>query len=145
LTAKYSSPEKALLVLVAADVLSANGYADVEYANGNVPAPADLVAKDRDGQAISVAVVRDDPSDERPGKGDGRWLILHELTRGNLYVICDSRACMYLVRNQINYALGTRPVSIHLTNLSDLQGGKRGEGGSIWLEAKRRTMSEGAK
>ncbi|MGA2110587.1 MAG: hypothetical protein ABSG98_00385 [Anaerolineales bacterium] len=144
LAAKYSSPEKALLVLVAADMLSANGYAKVEYADANVPAPADLVAEDRDRQAISVAVVRDDPGDGRPGRGEGRWPILHELTRGNLYVICDSRACMYRTRNQINYVLGTRPVSIHLTNLSDLQAGKRGEGKTIWLESKSRPMPEAA-
>jgi len=59
-----------------------------------------------------------------------RWLRLHELIGGNLYVICDSRACIFMVRNQINYALGTRLVSLHLTNLVDLQAGKRGEGES---------------
>lgn|GEM_PF-1419201 len=144
LTARYSSPEKALVVLVAADILSANGYTKVEYANGNVPAPADLIAEDQAGQAVSVAVVRDDPAGVRPGSGEGRWLILHELARGNLYVICDSRACMHMVRNQINHALGTRSASIHLTNLVDLQAGKRGEGGTIWLEVKRRPMSDGA-
>jgi len=69
-----------------------------------------------------------------------RRLSLHELTGGNPYVICDSRACMSMVWNQINYALGTRLVSLHLTNLVDLQAGKRGEGRIIWLEAKRRPL-----
>ena len=137
LIARYSSPEKALLVLVAADALVEGGCNNAEYANGKVPAPADLVVDDRDGRTISVAVVREDPGNPVPEGREGRWLLLHELTRGNLYVVCDSRACMHTVRSQINHALGTRPASIHLTNLADLQAGKRGEEGSIWLEVKR--------
>jgi hypothetical protein len=63
-------------------------------------------------------------------------LNLHQLTQGNLHVVCQNRECMRAVRNQINHALGARAASIHLTNLTDVQAGKRGDGGSIWLEVK---------
>jgi len=38
------------------------------------------------------------------------------------------------IRSKINYCLGNKPVVISLTNLADLQTGKRGEGDNFWLE-----------
>jgi len=42
------------------------------------------------------------------------------------------------IRNEINYCLGNNPLVVSLTNLADLQGEKRGEGGNVWLEARDR-------
>jgi hypothetical protein len=51
---------------------------------------------------------------------------------------CDSKSCMRGVSSEINYSLGSQPALISLTNLSDLQSGKRGDGDSIWLEVKKK-------
>jgi len=42
------------------------------------------------------------------------------------------------VRSEINYCLGNKSLVISLTNLVDLQRGKRGEGDKIWLEVKQK-------
>jgi hypothetical protein len=42
------------------------------------------------------------------------------------------------IRSEINYCLGSQPGTISLTNLAELQAGKRGEGDSIWLEVKQK-------
>jgi hypothetical protein len=42
------------------------------------------------------------------------------------------------IRSEIYYCLGNKPLVISLTNLVDLQVGKRGEGDTIWLEIKQR-------
>ena len=53
-----------------------------------------------------------------------------------MYVVCDNRSCMRNIRSEINYCLRNRPLLVSLTNLADLQTGKRGEGDSVWLEAR---------
>jgi hypothetical protein len=42
------------------------------------------------------------------------------------------------IRSEINYCLRKKPLFVSLTNLANLQTGKRGEGDSIWLEARNR-------
>jgi hypothetical protein len=140
LTAKYASPEKALLALAAADMLGGAGYSRLEDGSeggaGDDCAGADLIVQGRHGERLLIAV--EPASQDASGWEtiDGKWLNLHQLTQGNLHVVCQNRECMRAVRNQINHALGARAASIHLTNLADLQAGRRGDGGSIWLEVK---------
>jgi hypothetical protein len=50
----------------------------------------------------------------------------------------DKRSCMRNIRSEINYCLENKPLVVSLTNLADLQAGKRGEGDRIWLEARNR-------
>ena len=47
--------------------------------------------------------------------------------------MCDNRSCMRNIRSEINYCLGNKQPVISLTNLADMQAGKRGEGDSVWL------------
>ena len=61
-----------------------------------------------------------------------------QATRGHLYVVCENRASMRNIRSEINYCLGNQPLIISLTNLAELQAGKRGDGDSIWLENKQK-------
>jgi len=61
----------------------------------------------------------------------------HELLSGErLFFVCDNRSGMRNIRSDINYCLGNRSLVVSLTNLADLQAGKRGEGDSVWLEAR---------
>jgi hypothetical protein len=55
-------------------------------------------------------------------------------------MVCDNRSCMRNIRSEINYCLRNRPLLVSLTNLADLQIGKRGEGDSVWLEARNREL-----
>ena len=57
---------------------------------------------------------------------------------GKMFVVCDNRSCMRNVRSETNYCPGNMAVVVSLTNLANLQAGKRGEGDSVWLEARNR-------
>ena len=57
-------------------------------------------------------------------------------------MVCENRTSMRNIRSEINYCLGNQPVIISLTNLTELQTGKRGDGDSVWLERSRK-VSEG--
>lgn len=46
--------------------------------------------------------------------------------------MCDNRSSMRNIRSEINYCLVNKPLVVSLTNLADLQTGKRGD--RIWLE-----------
>lgn len=67
---------------------------------------------------------------------DQEWRNFHQSSGGRLSVICDNRSCMRNIRSEINHCLGNKPLVVSLTNLADLQVGKRGEADSIWLEAR---------
>ncbi len=53
-------------------------------------------------------------------------------------LVRDNRSCMRSIRSEINYCLGNKASIISLTNLVELQAGKRGDGDSIWLEVKQK-------
>jgi hypothetical protein len=67
-----------------------------------------------------------------------KWHNFYQASSGRMFIVCDNRSCMRNIRSEINYFLGKKPAVVSLTNLADLQGGKRGEGDSIWLEARNR-------
>ena len=54
------------------------------------------------------------------------------------YQLRIKAAPMRNIRSEINYCLGNKTVIVSLTNLADLQTGMRGEGDSVWLEARNR-------
>ena len=64
------------------------------------------------------------------------WLNFYHASGGHLYVVCENRSSMRNIRSEINYCLGNQQAEIFLTNLAELQAGKRGDGDSIWLETK---------
>jgi hypothetical protein len=56
-----------------------------------------------------------------------------------MFVVCDNRSCMRNIRKEINNCLGNKSLVVSLTNLADLQNGKRGDGDGIWLEVKQKS------
>jgi hypothetical protein len=67
-----------------------------------------------------------------------KWRNFYKASGGRMFVICNNRSCMCNIRSEINYCLGNKPLVVSLTNLADLQAGKRGEADSVWLEARNR-------
>jgi hypothetical protein len=55
-----------------------------------------------------------------------------------MFVACDNHTCRRNILSEINYCLGNRSLVVSLTNMMDLQGEKRGEGDSVWLESRTR-------
>jgi len=55
-----------------------------------------------------------------------------------MFVVFDNRSCMRNIRSDIICCLGNKPRVVSLTNLADLQAGKRSERDSVWLEARNR-------
>ena len=72
-----------------------------------------------------------------------KWRNFYQASGGTMFVVCDNRSCMRNIRSEINYCLRNRPLVVSLTNLADLQTGKRGEGDSIWHAARKRMNFSG--
>lgn len=138
---RHVSPEHTLLNLQAADVLREAGYLvnltppDVNLPDGGLFKP-DLVLIDEQGTLLFVEVERD--TDKNIEQRQAKWRNFHQASGGRMFVICDNRSCMRNIRSEINYCFGNKPMEVSLTNLADLQAGKRGDGDSVWLEARNR-------
>jgi hypothetical protein len=138
---RHVSPEHTLLNLQAADILREAGYQvnltppDVHLPDGGLFKP-DLVLIDEQGALLFVEVERD--TDKNAEQRKAKWRNFHLASGGKMYIVCDNRSCMRSIRSEINYCLGNEPQVVSLTNLADLQAGKRGEGDSIWLKARTR-------
>lgn len=138
---RHVSPEHTLLNLQAADMLREAGYQvnltppDVNLPDGGQFKP-DLVLIDEQGSLLFVEVERD--TDKNIEQRQAKWRNFHQASGGKMFVVCDNRSCMRNIRSEINYCLGNKQLVVSLTNLADLQAGKRGEGDSIWLEARDR-------
>jgi len=138
---RHVSPEHTLLNLQAADVLREAGYQvdltppEITLPDGGLFRP-DLVILDDQGATHFVEVERD--VDKNLEQRQAKWRNFYQASSGKMYVVCDNRSCMRNIRSEINYCLGNRPLVVSLTNLADLQTGKRGEGDSVWLEARTR-------
>jgi hypothetical protein len=96
--------------------------------------PLALAAVDDQGASHFVEVERD--TDKNIEQRQSKWRNFYQASGGKMFVVCDNRSCMRNIRSEINYCLGNRSFVASLTNLADLQAGKRGEGDSIWLEAR---------
>ena len=88
------------------------------------------------GAIHSVEVGRD--TDQNIEQRQAKWRNFYQASGGKMFVVCDNRSCMRNIRSEINYCLWNKPLIISLTNLADLQTGKRGGGDSIWLEVKQK-------
>ena len=92
---------------------------------------------DEQGSLLFVEVERD--TDKNIEQRQAKWRNFYQASGGKMFVVCDNRSCMRNIRSEINYCLGNKPLVVSLTNLADLQAGKRGDGDSVWLEARNRT------
>ncbi len=91
---------------------------------------------DEQGALLFVEVERD--TDKNLEQRHSKWRNFYQAYSGRMFVVCDNHSCMRNIRSEINYCLGNKPLIISLTNLADLQAGKRGGGDSIWLEVKQK-------
>jgi hypothetical protein len=138
---RHVSPEHTVLNLQAGDMLREAGYKvnltppDVNLPDGGLFKP-DLVLIDGQGAVLFVEVERD--TDKNIEQRQAKWRNFHQASGGRMFVVCDNRSCMRNIRSEINYCLGKKPLVVSLTNLADLQTGKRGDGDSVWLEARNR-------
>ncbi len=136
---RHVSPEHTLLNLQAADVLREAGYQvnltppEITLPDGGLFRP-DLVITDEQRTTHFAEVERD--TDKNIEQRQAKWRNFYHASGGRMYVVCDNRSCMRNIRSEINYCLGNKPLVVSLTNLADLQTGKRGEGDNIWLEVK---------
>lgn len=108
---------------------------DMNLSDGGQFKP-DLVLIDEQGAIHFVEVERD--TDKNIEQRQAKWRNFYKASDGKLFVVCDNRSCMRNIRSEINYCLGNKPVVISLTDLADLQAGKRGDSDSIWLEQRRK-------
>jgi hypothetical protein len=144
----HSSPEHAILILEAADVLTSEGYQVIQRDARNVVLPngasvrPDLVVKNQEGNLLFIEVERD------TYKGAARiekWRNLHAATGGKLYIICDTHACLCSVRNESNQVLEGMAYTRWLTDLRSLRGNparnvpprRNARDGSMWIEKKK--------
>lgn len=138
---RHVSPEHTLLNLQAADVLREAGYQvnltppEITLPDGGLFRP-DLVIIDDQGATHFVEVERD--VDKNFEQRQAKWRNFYQASGGRMFVVCDNRSCMRNIRSEINYCLRNSPLLVSLTNLADLHAGKRGEGDSVWLEARNR-------
>ena len=138
---RHVSPEHTLLNLQAADVLREAGYQvdltppEITLPDGGLFRP-DLAIVDDQGATHFVEVERD--VDKNLEQRQAKWRNFYQASGSRMYVVCDNRSCMRNIRSEINYCLGNKSLAVSLTNLADLQAGKRGEGDTIWLETRYR-------
>jgi len=141
---RHVSPEHTLLNLQAADVLREAGYQvnltppEITLPDGGLFRP-DLAIVDDQGATNFVEVERD--VDKNLEQRQAKWRNFHQASGGRMFVVCDNRSCMRNIRSEINYCLGNKSLVISLTNLADIQTGKRGDGDRIWLEIKKKSIN----
>ena len=140
LLARHVSPEHTLLNLQAADALREAGYqinafpSDIHLPDGGLFKP-DLLAVDQNGQIFYIEVETE--ANKNREQRQAKWRNALQAGGSQLYVFCDNRACMRSIRSEINFSLGRQAGQYFLTNLVDLQAGKRASDGGIWLDARR--------
>jgi hypothetical protein len=135
----HVSPEHTLLNLQAADMLREAEYQvnafppDIHLPDGSLFKP-DLVAIDSNGKTLYVEVEVD--ANKNHEQRQAKWRNALQASGGEIYVFCDNRSCMRSNRSEINFSLGRQAGQCYLTNLADLQAGKRATDGGIWLDVR---------
>lgn len=131
----------ALLIIRAIRYLEQSGYQVVRQSERiELPGPQgrvflpDITAQNNQG-IIYVEVERDVRKD---AVRKNKWQNFYEASRGNLYVVCETRKLQSAIISEINQAIGTRNFDTHITNLEELDAGERGVKGSIWLRVRLR-------
>ena len=138
---RHVTPEHTLLNLMAGDVLSEAGYSvnlmppDIKLPNGALFKP-DIVLRDDRGTVLYVEVEREANKDIE--QRQAKWRNFHQASGGIMHVFCDNKSGMNRIISEMNYALGNQSAIIFLTNLVELQAGRRGVEDSIWLKTKRK-------
>jgi len=139
LLGRHISPEHTLLNLQAVDVLREAEYQvnsfppDIHLPDGSLFKP-DLVAIDPNGKTLYIEVEVE--ANKNHEQRQAKWRNAFQASGGEIYVFCDNRSCMRAIRSEINFSLGRQAGQCSLTNLVDLQAGKRAADGGIWLDVR---------
>ncbi len=139
LLVRHVSPEHTLLNLQAADVLHEAGYQvnpvppDIHLADGSLFRP-DLLVIDSNGKTLYIEVEVETHKNHE--QRQAKWRNALQASGGQIYVFCDNRSGMRSIRSEINFSLGPQAGQCCLTNLADLQAGKRAADGGIWLDVR---------
>jgi hypothetical protein len=139
LLGRHISPEHTLLNLQAADVLREAEYQvnpfppDIHLPDGSLFKP-DLVAIDPNGKTLYIEIEVE--ANKNHEQRQAKWHNAFQASGGEIYVFCDNRSCMRAIRSEINFSLGRQAGQCSLTNLVDLQAGKRSADGGIWLDVR---------
>ena len=139
LLARHVTPEHTLLNLQAADFLRDAEYQvnpfppDIHLPDGSLFRP-DLIAIDPDRKTLYVEVEVE--ANKNHEQRQAKWHNSLQASGGQIYVFCDNRSCMRSIRSEINFCLGRQAGQCYLTNLADLQAGKRAADGGIWLDVR---------
>jgi hypothetical protein len=139
LLARHISPEHTQLYLQAADLLRAASYRvslfppDLHLTDGSL-FMTDLLAVNPKGQSLYIEVETD--AHQNREQRLVQWRSALQANGGRIYIICDSPSSMRSIRSEFNFALGRQAGGCYLTNLADLQAGKRAQDGGIWLDTR---------
>jgi hypothetical protein len=137
----HSAPEQSILNIQATEMLAEAGYVikgqaqKVQLPEGGLIVPDIILIDPSTGELILVKVEWGGPKDLLARKQ--KWIHLYSASKGNLYVFCDSLTSQRAVQAEMNLALAGLVYNSYLTNLHDLQKGKRSEQSGIWLSSKK--------
>ncbi len=134
LLARHRSPEHAYLNLMAVDLLRDAGYSVNPFpeprtvsAGNFVP---DLQAILPEGKTIWIEVECDTNKSNRANK----WEIYYEASEGHFVIVTDNKSAMKGIQSEIMAWIGSRPLILWMTNVSDLLSGKHSKtDGNIWF------------
>lgn len=141
----HSTDAHLLLVLKAANILTAEGYEIVSKAEINIPLPdgrissPDILAR-KNGQEIHVEVERDVSKGDADGR-ERKWQNAFDVSQGWIYVFCETDKLQKRLVQEINRALASEArlahANIFMTNLDAIKINERHADGSIWVSQKR--------
>lgn len=129
---RHKSPEHALLNLEAADLLREAGYevdvfpGQIELPGGRLFAP-DLAAS-RGGRTIFVEVER--ATRKAPDERGRKWDNYYDATGGQFYIVVADRSALDVIKSEILFWAGRRPLVLWMTSVSEARGRK---GDAVWL------------
>lgn len=132
LLARHGTLERALLNLEAGDLLRAAGYnidllpSPIETADGQSFTP-DLAAS-LSSQTAFIKVECE--SRKELHEQDRVWRPYYDVTGGRFYIVAPDRATLDLLKSEVLFWLGQRPLTLWMTNLNEA-GGRCGE--EIWI------------
>ena len=67
-----------------------------------------------------------------------KWRNFYQVSGRRIFVVCDNQSCRLVIHSEINYCIGNKLLVVSLTNLEELQEGKRCERARIWLVVKQK-------
>ncbi len=135
---RHKTPEHTFLNLRTMDILEEIGdYSivlqtpDIKLPDGSQFVP-DIVAQKNGTQELIYVEVELGTGKDTEYRVQ-KWNNLCTASRGQIYVVCDTKRAVKTLTSEINSALAGYTYNSHLTDLEELQAKKRGKDGGIWI------------